>query len=83
MIIIAANCGSIAGTQVFRTQDAPLYLHAFTAMLALSATCFIVFVVQLVWYFTSNREMAKDGVTPLVEGKSEALELIRTWWWTW
>jgi hypothetical protein len=66
MIIMAANCGSIAGAQVFRTEDAPLYINAFTVMLALSAICFIVIIGQQTWYFSSNRKMAKTGATPKI-----------------
>lgn len=83
MIVMAANCGSIAGAQVFRTEDAPLYLNAFTATLALSAICFIVIIGQLVWYFSSNRKLAKTRAAPIVEGNSEGLEISQTWWWTW
>lgn len=84
MIIMAANAAGIAGGQVFRTQDAPLYIHAFTAMLCLSAVCLVTVIAQMAWYFWSNREMAKRGTAPIVQGRSaEGVEMKQTWWWTW
>lgn len=90
MIIMAANSGGIAGSQVFRTQDAPLYVHAFTACLALSAANIVQIVGQSLWYFFSNKALAKDDSRSHVieattdttaDGHREAL--VRTWWWTW
>lgn len=90
MIIMAANAAGIAGSQVFRTKDAPLYLHAFTACLALSAVNIIEIVLQSVWYFLSNKSLSKQDskaheivatTENTVDGHREAL--ARTWWWTW
>lgn len=90
MIIMAANAAGIAGSQVFRTQDSPLYLHAFTACLALSAVNILEIIFQSVWYFLSNRSLAKKDskahaiqatTGDTVDGHREAL--VRTWWWTW
>lgn len=87
---MAANSGGIAGSQVFRTQDSPLYLHAFTACLALSAVNIIEIILQSAWYFFSNKSLArKDSDAHViqattdntVDGHREAL--VRTWWWTW
>lgn len=88
---MGANAAGIAGSQVFRTEDAPLYLHAFTACLALSAVNILQIVSQSVWYFVTNRKLAKDDdhkahviqatTDTTADGHREAL--IRTWWWTW
>lgn len=87
---MGANVGAIVGSQVFRTEDAPLYLHAFTACLALSALNILEVVFQSVWYFISNRKMARDDrkahviqatIDATADGHKEAL--TRTWWWTW
>ncbi|KAI0124274.1 major facilitator superfamily domain-containing protein [Xylariales sp. AK1849] len=89
MIIMAANSAGIAGSQVFRTQDAPLYLNAFTACLALNAVAVIEIIAQSVHYFLGNKKLEKEGGGPLVKGDTEATpdghreELIRRWWWTW
>lgn len=87
---MGANASGIAGSQVFRTEDAPLYLHAFTACLALSAVNILEIIFQSVWYFGSNRQLAKKGgkehviqatTEATADGHREAL--ARTWWWTW
>lgn len=89
MIIMAANTAGIAGSQVFRTQDAPLYLNAFTACLALNAVACVEIVAQSVWYYVSNKTLAKNGDAPVVKGDTQATpdghreELVRKWWWTW
>lgn len=87
---MAANMSGIAASQVFRTEDAPLYLHAFTACLALSAVNIIEIVLQIAWYIFSNKSLAKkDGETHLVQAvthtnpDSHREALVRTWWWTW
>lgn len=90
MIIMAANAAGIAGSQVFRTEDAPLYIHAFTACLALSGVNIVEIVVQSVWYALSNKALEKEDRSKHVieavtattaDGHTEAL--ARTWWWTW
>ncbi|KAJ9285544.1 hypothetical protein DTO021C3_6936 [Paecilomyces variotii] len=83
LIIMAANAAGISGNQVFRTQDAPLYLHAFTAMLCLAAVCLATVIGQMFWYMWSNRQMAKSGTVPTVQAKTEGIEIVQTWWWTW
>ncbi|KAI1137511.1 MFS general substrate transporter [Hypoxylon sp. FL0543] len=89
MIIMGANAGGIAGSQVFRTQDAPLYQNAFTACLALSAVATVEIIGQSAWYFISNRKLDKQGDGPVVVGKTdetpngEKVELVRKWRWTW
>ena len=87
---MAANAASIAGSQVFRTQDAPLYLHGFTACLALSAANILEIIGQSMWYYFSNRKLAKEGdESPVVQGATDATgdghreALIKKWWWTW
>lgn len=90
LIIMAANSAGIAGSQVFRTEDSPLYIHAFTACLALSGVNIIEIVLQSVWYFFSNKRLEKEDRSKHViqavtdttaDGHREAL--VRTWWWTW
>lgn len=90
MIIMAANAGGIASSQVFRTQDAPLYLHAFTACLSLSAVNIVEIIGLSVWYFFNNRALAKaDRSAHVIHARTDTAsdghtqELVRTWWWTW
>jgi hypothetical protein len=84
MIIMAANAAAVAGSQVFRTNDAPLYIHAFTAMLSLSAFCFVTVIGQMAWYYFSNRRIQKTGQTETVQSQlEEGVEIQKTWWWIW
>ncbi|KAI0850814.1 MFS general substrate transporter [Daldinia vernicosa] len=89
MIIMGANAGGIAGSQVFRTQDAPLYQNAFTACLVLSAVVTVEIIGQSVWYFVSNKKLEQQGDTPVITGKTDEtpdgqrVELVRKWTWTW
>lgn len=87
---MGANAAGIAGSQIFRTEDAPLYIHAFTACLSLSAVNIIEIILLSIWYFISNRKLAKDDrkahviqarTDKTADGHEEAL--VRTWWWTW
>lgn len=76
---MAANSGGIAGRQTLRTQDKPLYLHAFRACLALAALNMLEIVGMRAWYFLSNRRLAKGGVeAPTIKGA-----VVRTWRWKW
>lgn len=93
MIIMAANAAGIAASQVFRTADAPLYTHAFTAMYILAAATWVIVVSMMGWYVLANRRLAKKpevvhGGLKMEgdEGKSEgegSLEVVKKWWWTW
>ncbi|RDW94329.1 transporter-like protein [Coleophoma crateriformis] len=82
MIIIAANAAGIAGSQIFRTEDAPVYIKAFTALLALSAGVVVVTIALMLWYIFANRRLARVG-GQIVQGKTENLEISRQWWWVW
>lgn len=71
---MAANSGGIAGRQTLRTQIKPLYLHAFTACLALAAMKMLEIVGMRAWYFLSlsNRRLAKEAVeAPIIKGTTE------------
>ncbi|KAI1089366.1 MFS general substrate transporter [Rostrohypoxylon terebratum] len=89
MIVMGANAGGIAGSQIFRTQDAPLYHTAFTACLVLAAAVAVEIVVLSIWYLISNRNLEKHGDGQVVTGKTEEtpdghqVELAKKWKWTW
>jgi hypothetical protein len=72
MVIMAANAAGVAGSQVFRGSDAPLYIHAFTAMLSLAAVCFTAVIALMVWYFLSNKQLDKNGTTESIQGNPDA-----------
>ncbi|CAJ2504093.1 Uu.00g114870.m01.CDS01 [Anthostomella pinea] len=88
MIIMGANAAGIAGSQVFRTQDAPGYHNAFTACLALSAVVVLEILTQSSWYFFSNKKLEK-GDGPVLRSETDERtdghreELVKKWWWTW
>ncbi|KAI9729513.1 MAG: hypothetical protein M1818_008485 [Claussenomyces sp. TS43310] len=81
MIIMAANAAAIAGAQVFRTEDKPLYHTAFTSIVALAAVTFAIVIFQTVWYMASNRRLKskKHDEVPTVEGAG----LVEKWQWQW
>ncbi|TGO83208.1 hypothetical protein BPOR_0684g00020 [Botrytis porri] len=90
MIIMAANLAAIAGSQVFRTADAPLYTHAFTAMYILAAATFVIVVGLMGWYVFANRRLGKKpevvqgGLKMEGEsGEEGSLEVVMRCWWTW
>lgn len=90
MIIMAANSAGIAGSQVFRTADAPLYVNAFTACLTMSAFVVVVTVSQGLWYYSGNRSLDAGKVeAPVVVAEVEAaapgqtVEVKKEWRWTW
>ena len=84
MIIMSANAAGIAGGQVFRTNDAPLYVHAFTAMLCLAAVCTATVIGQIAWYFVSNLKMKKRGEILEGEVRDGAIGVVgkeKPWIW--
>ncbi|PQE21617.1 MFS transporter protein [Rutstroemia sp. NJR-2017a WRK4] len=81
MIIMAANAAGIAGGQVFRTADAPLYVHAFTAMYVLAAATFVVVAGLMAWYFTANRRLQRKP--EIVQARTEGGEIKKAWVWIW
>lgn len=93
---MGANAAGIAGSQVFRTQDAPLYMNAFTACLTLSALVLVLVAVQSAWYVASNRALDREArsgdapaATAVIVGSTAETpgghkeELVKRWRWTW
>jgi hypothetical protein len=59
---MAANCAGISGSQIFRTEDKPLYLHGLTAICALAAASWVLaLVLNLQNYFMHQRWKAKEA----------------------
>ncbi|OJJ95144.1 hypothetical protein ASPACDRAFT_36836 [Aspergillus aculeatus ATCC 16872] len=63
LIVMAANCAGISGSQIFRTSDKPLYRHGLTAIAALAAASWVQTLVLILWYaFKQKRAGVKGSV---------------------
>jgi hypothetical protein len=51
LVVMAANCAGIAGSQIFRTSDAPKYLHGLTAISCLAGASWILTAILCVQYY--------------------------------
>ncbi|KAJ5602223.1 hypothetical protein N7510_011757 [Penicillium lagena] len=56
LIVMAANCAGISGSQIFRTSDAPKYLHGLTAICALAGVSWVLALVLGVQYYISRKK---------------------------
>ncbi|CAL5869945.1 uncharacterized protein PFLUO_LOCUS4178 [Penicillium psychrofluorescens] len=57
LLVMAANCAGISGSQIFRTSDAPKYLHGLTAICALAGVSWVL-VLVLGWQYYISRKKA-------------------------
>ncbi|KAI0158305.1 MFS general substrate transporter [Xylariaceae sp. FL1272] len=89
LIIMGANLGSLAGSEIFRAYDAPLYRHAFSACLALSAIVIAEVIVRGTWYFLLNIKLKREGGGLVQEGETSEMqdgrkeELRKHIYWIW
>ncbi|CAG8238474.1 unnamed protein product [Penicillium salamii] len=67
LVVMAANCAGIAGSQIFRTSDAPKYLHGLTASSAIAGVSWVLCLALGVQYYF-RREKAGS---PDEEGQSK------------
>ncbi|CEJ56776.1 Putative Permease of the major facilitator superfamily [Penicillium brasilianum] len=56
LVVMAANCAGISGSQIFRTADAPKYLHGLTAICALAGASWVLAAILCVQYYTRRRK---------------------------
>lgn len=56
LVVMAANCAGISGSQIFRTSDAPEYLHGLTAICALAGVSWVLALVLGGQYYISRKK---------------------------
>ncbi|OWB68420.1 hypothetical protein B5S30_g3800 [[Candida] boidinii] len=62
MLVMAANMAGISGGQILRTNDAPRYIHAFTALVVISAFTLCVAIALTIQYLpTKSRKELKEA----------------------
>ena len=72
---MAANCAGIAGSQIFRTEDAPKYIRGLTTIIGLAAGGWILIVLQMVWYRFKSNNLENSGAKSLESDRSEERDL--------
>ncbi|KAH8700933.1 putative allantoate permease [Talaromyces proteolyticus] len=61
LIVMAANCAGISGSQIFRTSDAPLYRHALTAICVLAGVAWVqVLALNLQSWYSQRKKIGKS-----------------------
>ncbi|GAB7359181.1 hypothetical protein MBLNU230_g5248t1 [Neophaeotheca triangularis] len=62
---IAVNCGGLAGSQVLREEDSPLYRDGFKNMACISAGTFTAVVALAIVYRFDKRRGPRETAVPL------------------
>ncbi|KAL2815259.1 major facilitator superfamily domain-containing protein [Aspergillus cavernicola] len=61
LVVMAANCAGISGSQIFRTSDKPLYHQGLTAICALAGASWVLaLALNLQSYFVHQRRKTKE-----------------------
>ena len=58
---MAANCAGIAGSQIFRTEDAPKYIRGLTTIIGLAAGGWVLIVLQMIGYWLKPKNLKNSG----------------------
>lgn len=56
LVVMAANCAGIAGSQTFRTSDAPRYLHGLTASSAIAGVAWALCLALCLQYYWRRKK---------------------------
>ena len=64
---MAANCAGIAGSQIFRTEDAPKYIRGLTTIIGLAAGGWVLIVLQMVGYWFKSKKLENSGAKSLAK----------------
>lgn len=78
IVVIAANCAGIYGSQILNTDDAPYYKKEFTILSVLQSLTFLFSVITYLQYVYSNKRLDKKygKVEDIIkEGKDEEKEV--------
>ncbi|KAJ5308543.1 hypothetical protein N7476_009199 [Penicillium atrosanguineum] len=60
LVVMAANCAGISGSQIFRTEDAPKYIQGLTAICALAGASWALAAVLSAQYYTRRRKTSSN-----------------------
>ncbi|KAJ6116077.1 hypothetical protein N7523_006494 [Penicillium sp. IBT 18751x] len=60
LVVMAANCAGISGSQIFRTEDAPKYVQGLTAICALAGASWALAAVLGAQYYLRRRKTRSD-----------------------
>lgn len=58
-VVMGSNIGGIVGPELFKSSDAPAYVHGFSAVLSLYAGSILVSMVLIFVYWRDNKKMTK------------------------
>ncbi|CAI7604434.1 unnamed protein product [Penicillium pancosmium] len=62
LVVMAANCAGISGSQIFRTADAPKYTHGLTAICALAGASWGLGAILGAQYYIRRRKTGGNEV---------------------
>lgn len=68
---MAANAAGIAGSQIFRTEDAPKYIRGLTTIIGLAAGGWVLIASQTVGYWIKPRNLDNSGAKSVGSEREE------------
>jgi hypothetical protein len=61
--VMAANCAGIVGGQLFRSEDAPLYVKGWNIVVGLSTVGVVLSILANIQYYLGNRrQLSRTGL---------------------
>lgn len=60
IMIMAANCSGIIGSQLFRSDDAPVYKRGWSVIVALTSVALVFAAIANVQYRMANRRKKRN-----------------------
>ncbi|KAH9213356.1 MFS transporter [Leptodontidium sp. 2 PMI_412] len=71
LVVMAANAAGIAGSQIFRTEDAPKYIRGLTTIIGLAAGGWVLIASQTVGYWIKPRNLDNSGAKSVGSEREE------------